>query len=73
MSEGARLTVWMIIVILNIYIFIDYEWRRAGKEARYVKGRKKRAKGRKAAGHRRCSDHLSLIWNDMDRFYDGHK
>lgn len=69
MSEGARLTIWMIIVILDIYIFIDYLWHKAGREARYVKSRKSRKKSRKATRYRRCSYYDDLIRGDMGSMY----
>ena len=73
MSEGARLTIWMIIVFLDIYIFIDYEWHKAGKEVRYVKSRKSRKKSRNSSSGKGRNDHLSLIWNDLDNIYGDHR
>ena len=73
MSEGARLTIWLIIVFLDIYIFIDYEWHKAGKEVRYVKSRKSRKKIRNSSSGKGCNDHLSLIWNDLDNIYGDHR
>ena len=73
MSEGARLTIWMIIVILDIYIFIDYVWHKAGKEVRYVKSRKSRKKNRNTARNKGRGDHLTLIWNDMDRIHGDYR
>ena len=73
MSEGARLTIWLIIVFLDIYIFIDYEWHKAGKEVRYVKSRKSRKKSRNSSSGKGHNDHLSLIWNDLDNIYGDHR
>lgn len=68
MSEGARLVIWLIIVVLDLYMFLDYEWHK--KEVKYDKSRKSRAKGRKASRNRGRSSDITLLWNDLDRFHD---
>ncbi len=67
MSEEARLLVWMVFIVWDCWIILDYEWNR---RERYDK---KRNKGRKVTRHKGHSDYPTLIWNDMDRLYGGRR
>lgn len=71
MSEGARLVIWLIIVVLDLYMFLDYEWHK--KEVKYDKSRKSRKKSRNSSSGKGRNDHLSLIWNDLDNIYGDHR
>ena len=69
-SEGMRCFIWIVFIIYDLYVILDYEM---NKEVRFDKSRKSRKKSRNSSSGKGRNDHLSLIWNDLDRFYDGHK
>lgn len=71
MTEGMKLFIWMVFVVWDLWIILDYEWHK--KEVRYDKIRKSRAKIRKASRNRGRGSELTLLWNDMDRFHGNNR
>lgn len=69
-SEGMRCFIWIVFIVYDLYVILDYEM---NKEVRFDKSRKGHKKSRKAARNRRRSADITLLWNDMDRMYGGRR
>ena len=71
MDELTKLYIWIGLIVWDLWIILDYEWHK--KEVRHVKSRKSRKKNRNAARNKGRGDHLTLIWNDMDRIHGDYR
>ena len=69
-SEGMRCFIWIVFIVYDLYVILDYEM---NKEVRYDKSRKSRKKSRNSSSGKGRNDHLSLIWNDLDNIYGDHR
>ena len=69
-SEGMRCFIWIVFIVYDLYVILDYEM---NKEVHFDKSRKSHKKSRKASRNRRRSADITLLWNDMDRLYGGRR
>ena len=69
-SEGMRCFIWIVFIVYDLYVILDYEM---NKEVRFDKSRKSRKKSRNSSSGKGRNDHLSLIWNDLDNIYGDHR
>ena len=68
-SEGMRCFIWIVFIVYDLYVILDYEM---NKEVHFDKSRKSHKKSRKASRNRRCSYYDDLIRGDMGSMYGDH-